>query len=120
MKQLYEKIEIKTADDLPKEKGFYFVHYKHPDERMHTQMSVVYYDESILGLWFGKDWYDWYLRPLKMEGFYEREFVEFCILNDVWGISSGIRYLAREKHIDMFFNSLDELYEYWQTNVKDK
>lgn len=55
-----------------------------------------------------------------MEGMYEREFVEFCILNDVWGISSGIRYLAREKHIDMFFNSLDELYEYWQTNVKDK
>ena len=62
--ETYRKVFIKTEDDLPKDKGFYFVHYKHPDERLHTQMSVVYYDDTIKGLWYGKDWYDWYLQPV--------------------------------------------------------
>jgi hypothetical protein len=63
--ELFKKVYIRSEQDLPQKEGFYFVHYKHPSDRIHTQMSVVYYDESITGLWFGKDWYDWYLQPIE-------------------------------------------------------
>lgn len=63
---IYRKVFIHGEEDLPKEKGFYFVHWKHPDDKIHTQMSVQFYDESIKGLWFGKDWYDWYLLPVPL------------------------------------------------------
>lgn len=63
---IYRKVFIRSEDDLPKERGFYFIHYKYPYERLHTQMSCVYFDESIKGLWHGKDWYDWYLLPVEL------------------------------------------------------
>ena len=49
---------------MPKEEGWYFIHWKHPDDRLHTQIGHQYYDESIKGLWFGKDWFDWYLQEV--------------------------------------------------------
>jgi hypothetical protein len=56
--------------------------------------------------------------PESKDELYPREFVEFCVLNDVWGISSGITYLEQAKNFDLFFNSLDELFKYWQSEVK--
>jgi len=64
--KIYIERKINSADDLPKEPGFYYIHYKHPNDRVHTQMSVVYYDETIKGLWFGKDWYDYWLDPIEV------------------------------------------------------
>jgi len=64
--ELFKKVYIHSEKDLPKEAGFYFLHWKHTNDRMHTQMGVQYYDESIKGLWFGKGWYDWYLLPVSI------------------------------------------------------
>jgi hypothetical protein len=61
----YKKVYIHSEDDLPKEAGFYFVNWT-PGHAHNTTMGVVYYDESIKGLWFGKGWYDWYLLPVTL------------------------------------------------------
>ena len=61
----YKKVYIHSEDDLPKEAGFYFVNWT-PGHTHNTTMRVVYYDESIKGLWFGKGWYDWYLLPVTL------------------------------------------------------
>jgi hypothetical protein len=53
--------------------------------------------------------------PESKDELYPKEFVEFCILNNVWGISSGIRYFERSKNVDLFFNSLDDLFEYFKS-----
>jgi hypothetical protein len=61
----FKKVYIKSEDDLPKEAGFYFVNWT-PGHAHNTTMGVVYYDESIKGLWFGKGWYDWHLLPVTL------------------------------------------------------
>lgn len=64
--KIYIERRIESERDLPKEPGFYYIHYKHPNDMVHTQMSVVYYDETIKGLWFGKDWYDYWLESIEI------------------------------------------------------
>jgi len=82
--ELFKKVYIHSEKDLPKEAGFYFLHWKHTNDRMHTQMGVQYYDESIKGLWFGKGWYDWYLLPVTLpsDEEIERETPAYCGLAD--------------------------------------
>ena len=79
----YKKVYIHSEKDLPKEAGFYFVNWT-PGHAHHTTMGVVYYDESINGLWFGKGWYDWYLLPVTLpsEEEIERETPAYCGLAD--------------------------------------
>ena len=118
----YKKILINSVEDLPKEKGWYFVHWKHHDERLHTQMGVQYYDETITGLWFGKDWFDFYLLPVE-QPMYSREFVEWLVLKTQ---KSRISYGYIEDHEDKNYYfldgrhyTLDELLAYYETNVKE-
>ena len=40
---LYRKVYIRSEADLPKEAGFYFIHWKHKTDRMHTNMRTIAY-----------------------------------------------------------------------------
>ena len=121
----YKKVIINSVEDLPKEKGWYFVHWKHHDERLHTQMGVQYYDETITGLWFGKDWLDFYLLPVE-QPMYSKEFVEWlcwdsnyeAVLNTV---DHSIKFQSpNEDRIPTNLKTLDELHTYWEINIKEK
>jgi len=71
--ELYKKVFIKSEDDLPKEKGYYFVKKKAPDKRSHGFRE---YDVPIDIRWSNinfaqgkQDWLsniDWYLQPIEI------------------------------------------------------
>ena len=65
--KIYIERRIESEKDLPKKDGFYYIHYKNPGGVVHTQMSVVYYYETIKGLWLGKDWFDYWLEPIEVD-----------------------------------------------------
>jgi hypothetical protein len=117
MKEYFEKVYIKTVDDLPKEEDEYFVMTKENGFNIFN-----WYGANFSANWMKE--VKWYLRPLKMEGFYEKEFimwlsfgshpfVPFCDMMD------GKLEQWYTDEISIHY-SLDKLYLYWQTNVKDK
>jgi hypothetical protein len=54
MKEYFEKIYIKTEDDIPKEKGTYIVHLNYGKIAYRFDYIDIDYWEDV----------DWYLRPL--------------------------------------------------------
>jgi hypothetical protein len=63
----YQKIYIKSEEDLPKESGYYFTHKKKNYENYPTHpFDITYFrtdtDLTYLGYWKG---IDWYLQPLE-------------------------------------------------------
>jgi hypothetical protein len=58
------------------------------------------------------------LASLKMEGFYEKEFVEWVIEPDNVFYEDGI-YCINDASMEKGI-TLEAAYEYWQNNVKDK
>ena len=68
MKELFEKVYIKTEDDLPKEAGKYIVQEKDYDTPMYLRFIDVFDYKSFC------DNVDWYLHPVT-EPLYEKEFI---------------------------------------------
>lgn len=64
MKQYYEKIEIKSEKDLPKEYGNYFVNLK-TDRKDQVGLNVMPFTEVEKPGWL--DYIDWYLQPITIE-----------------------------------------------------
>jgi hypothetical protein len=71
------------------------------------------------------------IASLKMEGMYEREFVnwllnEDCYQNNIWGISLSSEFKNNETEMCDFICErhgkypvgIDDIIEYWQTNIK--
>ena len=71
------------------------------------------------------------LASLKLEGMYEREFVnwllnEDCYQNNIWGISLSSEFKNNETEMCDFICErhgkypvgIDDIIEYWQTNIK--
>lgn len=99
--ELYRKVEIKSADDLPKEDGNYFVKLK--DSRI--SISVYYWENKEPG--FKKVWLecvDWYLQPFELDLPTEAEIIEMAndeqFDDDCWdapgAIMHGVKWAINE------------------------
>jgi hypothetical protein len=112
MKELFEKIYIKTESDLPKEDGFYFCWLKgdKDDGTIHYREFTFYNTDD----WHNEDMWlkdiDWYLRPVEQKpDCYPKEFVEWFINNPIMLRSVQIKA-----------NKIDNVFTHWQNNIKDK
>lgn len=64
MKEYFEKVYIKTEDDLPKKNGRYLVHTKDNINEFDL------HDSTVIGDLYNEAWlrtYDWYLRPVEQK-----------------------------------------------------
>jgi len=115
MKEYFEKIHIKSEDDLPKkempylgkdEKGIHWIGY-YPT----TSEFFEYEKDHWLNL------VDWYLRPIEQKpDCYEKEFVEWShTLKDSGTIFHNPDGLYSLGDFDL---TLDELHDYWISNIK--
>jgi len=101
----YKKVIIKSEADLPKD---IIIHVCNK----HNFEELVYIEDGETKKPFRYDKHDkptlsigsivWYLQPVEEE-LYPKEFIE-------WIMAGG--YFHR--------NTLDDLFEHWQTNIKDK
>jgi hypothetical protein len=112
MTELFEKVFIKTEDDLPKVKTACYFH-----DKVMGNVTLYHCPSTVNVMNHFINECDWYLRPLKMEGMYEREFVEWLLVKDL-SYSNQKFYQDSDGGVKQF--TLDELYLYWQNNVKDK
>jgi len=105
MKELFEKVYIKTEDDLPKEEG--------------TYMTFEYgcFTESV----YRKNFVEYYLRPVT-EPLYEKEFVEWKDMNAVNYVLDGkiVGYMIGKTLYDDKTYILSELHDHWLNNIKKK
>lgn len=60
--EIIRKIFIKDVNDLPKEDGYYIIHYKVDDQ---GQIQFSYYSESEINYWIRL--VDWYLQPYEID-----------------------------------------------------
>ena len=60
------------------------------------------------------------ITSLKMEGMYEREFIEWIGENEFYRNKGKKGKWIFQSEPYIVWKTTDELYEYWQTNVKDK
>jgi len=64
MTEYFEKVYIKTEDDLPKKNGRYLVHTKDNINEFDL------HDSTVIGDLYNEAWlrtYDWYLRPIEQK-----------------------------------------------------
>jgi hypothetical protein len=116
MKELFEKVYIKTEDDLPKKVGDYLVILKNGGGRL-----LHYPFKGDIGYTIFKlDWLndvEYYLRPIKQKpDCYPKEFVEWIGCYCPYEFHHSFKIWIHE----MFRKTTDELFIYWQTNIKDK
>ena len=111
MKELFEKIYIGGKKDLPKEMP--------KDKRF-----IVHLENKIGYRWNlpdkEDDWgdIDWYLKPVEQTpDCYPKEFTEWCIVNGYKCYPDG-DYGTCDS--DLVFSTLDELFDYWLNNIKEK
>jgi len=110
MIEYFKKVYIKTIDDFPKEKGDYFCCRS-------GFMTVQRLDSSLPAKSYQRE-IKWYLLPIEQKpDCYPKEFVEW-ILGNVHFDSTYMGYMAFD--VLKVFNSIDELFIYWQTNIKEK
>jgi len=110
MKELFEKIHIKSENDLPKKVGNY--HVQLIDGSGHRlrfpfngdvgyNVDVNYWLKNV----------DYYLRPVEQKpDCYEKEFVE-------WMFS---KQQVFDHQAGEWISNLDYAYSYWLTNIKNK
>ena len=130
MKEYFEKVYIKSEDDLPKEIGRYFVYVKDVGEDTYDWVNTNG-ENAVEEYWNGQfqedywiNTFDWYLRPIEQKpDCYPKEFL-------LWYFSDthnfGVQQFSKPP---LFVNfeegskkkyTLDELFIYWQNNIKDK
>jgi hypothetical protein len=113
----YKKIEIKSEADLPVKMGDYFVHEKNRPE---WDLNSYFYASDHTPIWLNN--IAWYLQPVEEE-LYPKEFVEWLSSNSN-GVST-IQFTDPPLFTRFEIGSnnkytLDELFEYWTNNVKNK
>jgi len=119
----YKKIFIKSKDDLPKEKGKYIFGWDKTETSNGNGISQLLHspkddDETLAEL---VEDYDWFLQPVQEE-LYPKSFIEWKDMNAIVFITdkSDIVYQLSKGIYDNCDYTLKELFEYWQTNIKDK
>jgi len=78
--ELFIKREIRSADDLPKERGSYYVHWKPEINGYGERMNIMDWEIWMLdvpaqyGNWLRK--FDWYLQPTTLSDLIKEKEVE--------------------------------------------
>jgi hypothetical protein len=118
MKEYFEKVYIKTEDDLPEKVGNYFVQLTNG----HGQILHFPFKGDVGWKVDEYNWLDtveYYLRPIEHDC-YPKEFVEWKELKYVY-IKSTKDYIILypyEKNTEYIHYTLDELYTYWKKEVR--
>ena len=120
MSKTYTRIDIKSVDDLPKESGEYVVNV-----RDNTGIDVYKYFDYINPVMsehqkeYWLNTFDWYLIE-DTEPSYPEEFVIYCIeMTDMEEREEvDYCYAVWNNGNVLGFDTLDELYNYWLTNIK--
>ena len=122
----YTRIDIKSADDLPKVNGEYFAHRIDYNEITFRTFKIgepkLHYNHAYyLNFWLKN--IDWYLLIEDTEPSYPEEFVEWFGKQCEYIPDEDGNALYRSNHFNKYNSrhlTLEEVYQFWNDNIKDK
>jgi hypothetical protein len=120
----YTRIDIKSADDLPKEEGKYFVYKTKNIETVFHEEDIWNFnpnDNENTSAWFSL--IDWYLIEDTAKS-YPEEFVRYCIeyvdIDDRNDLGYKYSILNDNGGDYKIFPDMDKVYEFWLNEIKNK